>query len=192
MDATDKRRRDVYYGFKGLPDLWSNDFEEYVNADFFRGKDYDEYTFDNFLDLDRQFGHEKSCFGTRGLPVGHPGRSSKTFDRFNKAYGPGVVRVLRGGGGMRHLLEYNEFRPDPVEVAKWRQLVDSEYTVSDFQGEKIVVVDDKMNFLTGNFVNKKRLVGRIYNDISGKHSHIRLHTPSLRKAVKDWVDSHAL
>lgn len=190
MDTKDKRRKDVYYGFKGLPDLWSNDFEEYVKADFFRGKDYEEYTFDNFLDLDRQFGHEKSCFGTRGLPVGHPDRSSRTFDAYNKRYGPGVVRVLRDGG-MRHLVEYNEFRPDPVEVAKLRKVVDSEYKVSDFQGERIVVVDDKMNFLTGNFVNKKRLVHRICNDISAAYAHLPLHTPSLRRAVKEWVDSHA-
>ncbi len=88
-------------------------------------------------------------------------------------------------------MEYNEHRPDRVEVAKWRQVVENEYTVGEFDGQKIVVVDDKMNFLTGNFVNKKRLVNRICNDISAAYEHMPRHIPSLRKAVKDWVDGHA-
>lgn len=94
---------------------------------------------------------------------------------------------------MRHLMEYNEHRPDPVEVARWRRVVEDEYggKVGEFDGQKYVVVDEKMNFLTGNFMNKGRLVHRICNEITFAHEHAPPHTPSLRRAVKDWVDSHA-
>jgi methyl coenzyme M reductase subunit D len=45
--------------------------------------------------MDEMFGHENSLFGTRGLPVGHPDRSSKSFDYYNKKFGPMIVRVIK-------------------------------------------------------------------------------------------------
>jgi hypothetical protein len=59
-------------------------------------KEYVDYYFDNFFDMDKMFGHENSLvFGTRGLPVGHPQRTSKSFDRYNAIFGPAIVRVLK-------------------------------------------------------------------------------------------------
>jgi hypothetical protein len=94
--------------------------------------------------------------------------------------------------GMTHLKEYSEFRPDRVEVDKWRRKVEDQYEVKEFNGERMVLVDDKINFLTGPFANKKRVVNRIFNELSYDLSHERLHVPSLRKAIKDWVDDQSL
>jgi hypothetical protein len=45
--------------------------------------------------MDEMFGHENSLFGTKGLPVGHPDRSSKSFDVYTKKHGPMIVRVIK-------------------------------------------------------------------------------------------------
>lgn len=85
-----------YYGFVGLPNKWLDENNRQVPSDFFDDKEYVDYYFDNFFDMDKMFGHEKSrVFGTFGLPVGHPKRTSKSFDMYNKKFGPGIVRVLK-------------------------------------------------------------------------------------------------
>jgi hypothetical protein len=84
-----------YYGFQYYPNNWVNDNNKTYTDEFFLDKKYEDYYFDNFLDMDRMFGHENSLFGTRGLPVGHPNRSSRSFDSYNKSYGPVIVRVLK-------------------------------------------------------------------------------------------------
>jgi hypothetical protein len=86
---------EIYHGFVGLPNHWVSDNDKVVPAKFFEDKEYDDYYFDNFLDMDKIFGHENSLFGTRGLPVGHPDRSSRSFDLYNKVHGPAIVRVLK-------------------------------------------------------------------------------------------------
>jgi spore coat polysaccharide biosynthesis predicted glycosyltransferase SpsG len=93
---------------------------------------------------------------------------------------------------MVHIQEWAEYKPDKVEVDKWRRKIEDAYKVEDFNGEKIVVVDDKINYLTGPFANKKVVVNRIFNDLSYDLSHERLHVPSLRKAIKDWVDARSI
>ena len=85
----------IYYGFVGLPNQWVNDDDKSVSSKFFEDKEYTDYYFDNFLDMDKIFGHENSLFGTRGLPVGHPDRSSSSFDFYNKTSGPVIVRVIK-------------------------------------------------------------------------------------------------
>jgi len=87
-------KQKVYYGFKGLPNYWADDYNNIKSDKFFEDKDYEDYYFDNFYDMDMKFGYEHSLFGTRGLPVGHPNRSSKSFDKYNKKYGPAIVRVI--------------------------------------------------------------------------------------------------
>jgi hypothetical protein len=84
-----------YYGFKNYPNNWVDENDNTYTDEFFLDKKYEDYYFDNFLDMDKMFGHENSLFGTRGLPVGHPKRSSKSFDMYNKSYGPAIVRVLK-------------------------------------------------------------------------------------------------
>ena len=84
-----------FYGFVGLPNQWADDNEFNVNDRFFEDKEYVDYYFDNFFEMDKIFGHENSAFGTRGLPVGHPNRTSKSFNRYNERFGPAIVRVIK-------------------------------------------------------------------------------------------------
>ena len=84
-----------YYGWSGIPNQWINDNDRSYNDKFFDNKNYEDFYFDNFYDMDEMFGHENSLFGTRGLPVGHPNRSSKSFDTYNKKFGPMIVRVIK-------------------------------------------------------------------------------------------------
>ena len=93
-NGNESRRHKVFYGFQGLPNFWSDDYDRVINDSYFDDKDYNDYYFDNFYDMDKEFGHEKSLFGTKGLPVGHPNRSSKSFDMYNDQYGPAIVRVV--------------------------------------------------------------------------------------------------
>jgi hypothetical protein len=84
-----------YYGWNGIPGQWTNDNDRSYPDRFFDDKNYEDFYFDNFYDMDKMFGHENSLFGTRGLPVGHPNRSSKSFDTYNKKFGPMIVRVIK-------------------------------------------------------------------------------------------------
>jgi hypothetical protein len=85
-----------YYGFVGMPNQWVDEINGVVSPNFFDDKEYVDYYFDNFFDMDKMFGHENSLvFGTRGLPVGHPQRTSRSFDRYNARFGPAIVRVLK-------------------------------------------------------------------------------------------------
>ena len=93
-NGNESGRHKVFYGFQGLPNFWSDDYDRVINDSYFDDKDYKDYYFDNFYDMDKEFGHEKSLFGTKGLPVGHPNRSSKSFDMYNDQYGPAIVRVV--------------------------------------------------------------------------------------------------
>jgi len=84
-----------YYGWSGIPNQWTNDNDRSYHDKFFDDKNYEDFYFDNFYDMDEMFGHKNSLFGTRGLPVGHPNRSSKSFDTYNKKFGPMIVRVIK-------------------------------------------------------------------------------------------------
>ena len=92
-EELDKKQK-VFYGFSGLKNHWTDDNDRMVDDSYFDDKDYDEYQFDNFYDMDMMFGHKHSLFGTRGLEPGDPNRSSKSFDYYNKKYGPMIVRVI--------------------------------------------------------------------------------------------------
>ena len=84
----------VYYGFVQMPNYWADDNDTVVDDQFFIGKKWDEYEFDNFQEMDRMVGHPSSLFGTRGLMPGDPKRTSKSFDRYNQTYGPCIVRIM--------------------------------------------------------------------------------------------------
>ena len=84
-----------FYGFSEYNNHWSDDNDKTYSDRYFDDKEYEEFVFDNFYDMDKIFGHENSLFGTRGLPVGHPKRSSRSFDFYNEKYGPMIVRVLK-------------------------------------------------------------------------------------------------
>ena len=84
-----------YYGFVNLPNYWVDDNDKSYSDKFFDDKTYKDLYFDNFFDMDKMFGHENSLFGTKGLPVGHPERTSRSFQDYNEKYGPMIVRVVK-------------------------------------------------------------------------------------------------
>jgi len=84
-----------YYKFYKLPNNWVDDNDKQYSDEFFNDKKYEDLYFDNFFDMDQMFGHENSLFGTRGLPVGDPKRTSKSFNYYNEMYGPMIVRVVK-------------------------------------------------------------------------------------------------
>lgn len=94
MSLKENINRMHFYRFSGIPNSWYNDNDGQFTNDYFQDKDYEDFYFDNFYDMDEMFGHETSLFGTKGLPVGHPDRSSRSFDMYNKHYGPMIVRVV--------------------------------------------------------------------------------------------------
>ena len=89
-------RPQVFYSFARMPNKnWVTDDNKIYSEEFFDDKDFDEYQFDNFFDMDQMFGHKNSLFGTRGLEVGNPKRTSRSFDMYNSRVGPALVRVLK-------------------------------------------------------------------------------------------------
>jgi hypothetical protein len=84
-----------YYGFTKLPNRWVDDNDKSYTDEFFDGKEYEDYYFNDFYEMDKMFGHENSLFGTKGLPVGDPNRKSRSFDDYSKRFGTIIVRVIK-------------------------------------------------------------------------------------------------
>ncbi len=88
-------RPEVFYSFANMPNRnWFSDKDMMYPEEFFDDKNFEEYQFDNFSDMDQMFGHKNSIFGTKGLEVGNPNRTSRSFDRYNSRFGPALVRVI--------------------------------------------------------------------------------------------------
>jgi hypothetical protein len=94
---TESNNTKVFYNFENLPtkQKWSDDYDRLYDYSFFDDKEFDEYKFDNFKDMDAAVGHPNSLFGTKGLEPGDPHRTSRSFDMYNSNYGPCVVRILK-------------------------------------------------------------------------------------------------
>jgi len=115
-----------YYRFAGLPDYWVDDNDDIYYNEFFEDKVYNDYYFDNFLDMDKTFGHEDSLFGTKGLPVGDPKRKSKSFDTYNEMFGPMIVRLVNDDENLQEQISriktmmgvINENRMPPRELLR--------------------------------------------------------------------------
>lgn len=84
----------VFYSFAGMPGNWISSNDRHYPESYFLDKKYDQYIFHDFFEMDRTIGLENTVFGTRGLPIGHPKRTSKSFDTYNKMYGPAIVRIV--------------------------------------------------------------------------------------------------
>ena len=83
----------AFYSFENMPTKWvQGQGEKSYRGDF--DFPYDEFIYDNFKDMDEMIGHPESLFGTRGLPVGHPKRTSRSFNDVHKKYGTAIVRVI--------------------------------------------------------------------------------------------------
>jgi hypothetical protein len=49
----------------------------------------------------------------------------------------------------------------------------------------MVLVDERLYYLGGPYSNKSRLSARMYFDLTYDE---KFHEPSLRRAIKDWID----
>jgi hypothetical protein len=91
---------------------------------------------------------------------------------------------------MRHLSKYAEWKPIPELVKDYEDLIYQKYNIKDYNDNRIIVVDDKIHYLTGPFVNKGNLTNIIYHVVMGNMIHSS-HEPSLRRAIKNWIDENS-
>ena len=91
---------------------------------------------------------------------------------------------------MKYIREFNEYEPDKSSVTYLEKYLDVRYEIKDFRGDKLIVIDDKPYYLTGFQFNKGRLTDKIYYDVTSEV--MDLHEPSLRRAIKNWIDKHSM
>lgn len=80
-----------YFKFENYP-IWVHNHTEY-GGDF--DFPYDEFIYNNFFEMDADWGHPNSYFGTRGLGVGDPKRTSRSYDMYANQFGRMIVRVRK-------------------------------------------------------------------------------------------------
>jgi len=153
-----------FYGFVGLPNHWADDNDFSVNDRFFEDKEYVDYYFDNFFEMDKIFGHEKSAFGTRGLPVGHPNRTSKSFDRYNERFGPAIVRVLKDSELTENIHRIKQIMglKETIDVPSDSYVMMNIKNFPKYKKEISDILQDKLQSSDGDFVKFKNsvIVGR--------------------------------
>ena len=86
--------------------------------------------------------------------------------------------------------EYSEFSPKEDLVSQYRELIDEKYEVINDKstGYKMVLVDERLYYLGGPYVSKGRLSARMYFDLTYDE---KFHEPSMRRAIKDWIDDNS-
>jgi len=91
---------------------------------------------------------------------------------------------------MKYIKEFNEYQPDESSVRDLEKYLDVRYEIKDFRDDKLIVIDDTPYYLTGFQFNKGRLTDKIFHDITSEV--MDLHEPSLRRAIKNWIDKHSM
>jgi hypothetical protein len=91
---------------------------------------------------------------------------------------------------MKYIKEFNEYQPDESSVTDLEKYLNVRYEIKDFRGDKLILIDDKPYYLTGFQFNKGRLTDKIYYDVNSEV--MDLHEPSLRKAIKNWIDKNSM
>jgi len=91
---------------------------------------------------------------------------------------------------MKYLKEFNEYQPDSDKVKKWIDYIENNYKIEEYRGEKFILIDDKPYYLTSFLFDKGRLTNKIYYNIVYNYDS-DIHVPSLRKAIKVWIDSNS-
>ena len=91
---------------------------------------------------------------------------------------------------MKFLNEYADFEPRQDLVEKYREEIEQNYKViTDNNTEyKLVLIDDRIYYLSGPYGSKSNVVNRIFFDMSYGND---IHKPSLRKAIKDWFNDNS-
>jgi len=91
---------------------------------------------------------------------------------------------------MKYIKEFNEYQPDESSVRDLEKYLDVRYEIKDFRDDKLIVIDDTPYYLTGFQFNKGRLTDKIFYDITSEV--MDLHEPSLRRAIKNWIDRYSM
>ena len=92
---------------------------------------------------------------------------------------------------MKHISQFSEWKPIPEIVKDYLDILYKNYQVKDFQNYKIVLIDDKIYYFSGPFVNKGNLTNKIFSEVYDKYLLHSSHEPSLRRAIKNWIDSNS-
>jgi hypothetical protein len=100
---------------------------------------------------------------------------------------------------MRYLENFNKYNtplgklPLEDQVQNWVQYLDDNYPISIFQNMKTIEVSGKNQYLSGPILVKSRLVDKLFYDIKydADEKGSVIHEPSLRKAIKIWIDTHS-
>jgi hypothetical protein len=92
---------------------------------------------------------------------------------------------------MNIIKEFSEYFPKKDLVSKYKEEISDKYEVifDKMSGYKLVLIDDKIHYLTGPFRYKNKLMNRIYFDLNDSGTY---HEASLRKAIKEWVSENTI
>ena len=91
---------------------------------------------------------------------------------------------------MKFIDDYSDFLPQQDLVDHYRDSINKNYQVIDDKssGYKMVLIDDRLYYLSGPYGYKNKLVNKMFFDMTYDKD---FHDPSLRKAIKDWVDDNS-
>lgn len=87
---------------------------------------------------------------------------------------------------MKFLLEYANYTPEKDLVKKYYSLINDRYQIYEQDSNKYISIDDKTYYITGWIYNKGLVINKIFYDIINEIED--LHEPSLRRAIKEWLD----
>lgn len=91
---------------------------------------------------------------------------------------------------MKHISQFSEWKPISEIVRDYEDILYKNYQVKDYENYKIVLIDDKIYYLSGPFSNKGNLTNKIFHEVYDKYLLHSSHEPSLRRAIKKWIDSN--
>ena len=90
---------------------------------------------------------------------------------------------------MKNFKTFDSFSPDLKDVEKVTHYLKSKFKImeSTILGDivKYIVISDKVIYLTGSLLNKKRSVNKIFLEVKDD---LDFSESSIRKAIKDFID----
>lgn len=90
---------------------------------------------------------------------------------------------------MKNLITFESFSPDLEEVNKVKSYLKSKFKIleGDVLGDKVkyIVVSDKIIYLSGKLLNKKRAVNKIFLEVNDD---LKYKESSIRKGIKDFIN----
>lgn len=95
---------------------------------------------------------------------------------------------------MKYLKEFNEYQPDMNSVENWESFLNDRYKIEEIDGRRFIMIDYKPYYLKGRIHSKKRITDKIFWDIKyeSEENGSEIHEPSLRKAIKNWIDKSSI